>query len=600
MESGRQRSSLPQQRDRSRVAAGTAPRAATFSLLNLQESLGNQGLLGLLASGRLQPKLAVNQPGDVYEQEADRVAQQVISSSPASPVVQRKCACGGAAGAGGECEECRKKKEDLVQRKTEGDSAPATAPPVVHEVLGSAGQPLDPAARAFLEPHFGRSFKDVRIHTDERAAEAAGSVNALAFTVGRDVVFGAGRYEPGTREGQRLLAHELTHVVQQRGMTSGVMRQSGKHEGDEPIGEVEESLPHQCADDAALDAEYDEWIQYDPKKEAEEAELVNRINKEIFGPINQERNQIAADSFENFKAKKKAFPTGILESGASPERKKLFDTLSYDWLHSATAEDKERQQKIGVTKPVGDLSATGKIVPHAFGEHSPPGTIWDYRGTRAQAIGARSDATRNHGTAAMNAGTEDTAWWKDTAWLSSRGAEAKIPGSEFDTTIAADIEGQDDVSGYAEFRSKDQRILVPQIGFGSKPSVDKRQVMCHEAPVERPGKKRKRRGGPTGQHVTSFSLRDLFHGGRRFFDKGTKPVITGKGEVLGHRSGPGKHVAWDFNKLPDDPDKRGKIDATMRETADKIMAAKRKSYENLKQYYLMRAAFIAKYRAYLK
>jgi outer membrane protein OmpA-like peptidoglycan-associated protein len=202
MEHSRQKGRAPQQGSTSRAAAGPAPTASPFSLLDLQESLGNQGLLGLLASGRLQAKLAVNQPGDACEQEADRVAQEVVSGS-APPAVQRKAT---------------------------GESGPATAPPAVNEALGSSGQPLDPATRAFLEPRFGRNFEDVRVHTGERAAEAANSVGALAFTVGRDVVFGDGQYAPGTTEGRQLLSHELTHVVQQQGAATSLQRKEGDKE----------------------------------------------------------------------------------------------------------------------------------------------------------------------------------------------------------------------------------------------------------------------------------------------------------------------------------------------------------------------------------
>jgi hypothetical protein len=89
-------------------------------------------------------------------------------------------------------------------------------PSIVHEVLRSPGQPLDAAARAFFEPRFGHDFSQVRVHADGRAAESARAVNAFAYTVGRDVVFGAGQYGPHTHHGKRLLAHELTHVVQQQ------------------------------------------------------------------------------------------------------------------------------------------------------------------------------------------------------------------------------------------------------------------------------------------------------------------------------------------------------------------------------------------------
>ncbi|MFY9608511.1 MAG: DUF4157 domain-containing protein [Blastocatellia bacterium] len=89
------------------------------------------------------------------------------------------------------------------------------APPIVNDVLSSPGQPLDLATRAFFEPRFGHDFSRARIHTDSQAAESARSVNAMAFTVGWDVVLGAGQYAPETVAGKRLLAHELTHVVQQ-------------------------------------------------------------------------------------------------------------------------------------------------------------------------------------------------------------------------------------------------------------------------------------------------------------------------------------------------------------------------------------------------
>src|SRR5205823_1825863 len=92
----------------------------------------------------------------------------------------------------------------------------AAVPPIVHEVLRSPGEPLDRETRAFMEPRFGHDFSQVRVHTDDRALKSALAVNALAYTVGRDVVFAAERYRPGTVEGRRLLAHELTHTIQQR------------------------------------------------------------------------------------------------------------------------------------------------------------------------------------------------------------------------------------------------------------------------------------------------------------------------------------------------------------------------------------------------
>ncbi len=123
-------------------------------------------------------------------------------------ILQRKCASS-------ECPE-RSKKRLMLQRRSTSETEPSEVPPIVHEVLRSPGQPLDPVTRAYMEPRFGHDFSRVRVHTDAKAAESAQVVNALAYTVGHDVVFGTEQYAPGTAEGRELLAHELAHTVQQR------------------------------------------------------------------------------------------------------------------------------------------------------------------------------------------------------------------------------------------------------------------------------------------------------------------------------------------------------------------------------------------------
>lgn len=103
----------------------------------------------------------------------------------------------------------------LLQRAAVNEAPVQNVPSIVHEVLRSPGQPLDAETRTFFEPRFGHDFSQVRVHTDAKAATSAKSVNALAYTVGRDVVFGTGHYQPWTGEGRGLLAHELAHVAQQ-------------------------------------------------------------------------------------------------------------------------------------------------------------------------------------------------------------------------------------------------------------------------------------------------------------------------------------------------------------------------------------------------
>lgn len=164
---------------------------------------------------RLQTKLTVNTPGDKYEQEADRVAEQVMRMP--EPQLQRQCACGNST-THGECPECKKKKQDASGRLQRVSNSPVggmAAPPIVNDVLASPGQPLDTTSRTFFEPRFVRDFSQVRVHSDDKAMASAASVQARAYTLGSNIVFNRGEYSPSSSLGQQLLAHELTHVVQQ-------------------------------------------------------------------------------------------------------------------------------------------------------------------------------------------------------------------------------------------------------------------------------------------------------------------------------------------------------------------------------------------------
>lgn len=166
----------------------------------------------------LQPKLTVNQPNDQYEQEADRVADQVMRM--AAPLLQQP---GPPTAANAE----RLQTNPTVRPMSNVSSVGAAAPPIVHEVLHdqgtAAGHPLDAATRRFMEARFGHDFRQVRVHTDSKAGESAQAVNAHAYTVGNHIVFAAGKYTPTTAAGRHLLAHELTHVLQQKG-ESGLYR----------------------------------------------------------------------------------------------------------------------------------------------------------------------------------------------------------------------------------------------------------------------------------------------------------------------------------------------------------------------------------------
>jgi outer membrane protein OmpA-like peptidoglycan-associated protein len=138
-------------------------------------------------------------------------------------LLQRKCACGQHTVGGEQCGGCQKKKATLQQHQA-AMAGTTTIPPIVSEVLSSPGQPLDRKTRTFFEPRFGLDFSHVRVHSDARAADSASGVHAHAYTVGRDIVFGPGQYSAHADASRHLLAHELTHVVQQA--TSGVSSDS--------------------------------------------------------------------------------------------------------------------------------------------------------------------------------------------------------------------------------------------------------------------------------------------------------------------------------------------------------------------------------------
>jgi hypothetical protein len=172
----------------------------------------------------LPRKLAVGAADDAFEREADQIADRVMRmpepaaaiATAAAPRISRKCACGGDAGASGECAECQEKREGTLQRRAANGARSEAVPPIVHEVLRSPGTQLDQATRSFFEPRVGHDFSRVRVHADARAAASARAVDATAYTVGHHVVFKSGRYAPASDDGKRLLGHELVHVVQQR------------------------------------------------------------------------------------------------------------------------------------------------------------------------------------------------------------------------------------------------------------------------------------------------------------------------------------------------------------------------------------------------
>ena len=182
--------------------------------------------------------LSVSQPGDSAEVEAD-VAEQVLRmpgpaqaqatvlSKPAQ--LQRKCA----ACAPPPHPLIADEEEVSLQAKRATDEPAAVTTDVQTQINGlrqQGGQPLSPSLRTFFEPRFGQDFGAVRVHTSAGAAQSAQAVNAHAYTVGRDIVFAPGQYAPETTAGRRLLAHELTHVIQQQASNNFAAPAQGRHE----------------------------------------------------------------------------------------------------------------------------------------------------------------------------------------------------------------------------------------------------------------------------------------------------------------------------------------------------------------------------------
>ena len=214
----------------SRMRKTDHPRSVNPSvdrILFLQRTVGNQAVQRLMKSGALQAKLRIGQPGDKYEQEADRVAdevmrmpepemqrqveeeeEEILQTKPLvdqiTPLVQRQVE--------------EEDEEEMLQAKSREDATsevPNDLESHINAIKGG-GRPMAESERAYFEPRFGYDFSQVRVHTDAQAAESARGLNARAYTVGQDVVFGKGEYSHGTYERRRLMGHELTHVIQQQ------------------------------------------------------------------------------------------------------------------------------------------------------------------------------------------------------------------------------------------------------------------------------------------------------------------------------------------------------------------------------------------------
>jgi len=175
----------------------------------------------------IQRKPSIGAPDDAFEREADSVAEQVMRMAQPTPLstaplaLRRKCACDD-------------DRPTIRMRRLDGGSVPPTDTGIAERMADRSGMPLAQELRAWFEPRFGYDFGGVRVHVDAHAARAARSVQARAYTLGRDIVFGAGEYLPATHAGRQLIAHELAHVVQQRGGARTLHRRAANCPASEP------------------------------------------------------------------------------------------------------------------------------------------------------------------------------------------------------------------------------------------------------------------------------------------------------------------------------------------------------------------------------
>ena len=188
------------------------------NVLELHETLGNTNVQKLFETTGIQAKLHLSQANDPFEQEAQRVADELIFRENSQVQQQSPIAI---------------QRRSSSQSDSSNEITSATEASI--NALGGKGTSLSSEVRSFFEPKFGLDFSNVRVHTDASANSLAQSINARAFTKGNDIVFNSGEYAPNTTEGKKLLGHELTHVVQQNSANNVVYRDSpGRSSQEEP------------------------------------------------------------------------------------------------------------------------------------------------------------------------------------------------------------------------------------------------------------------------------------------------------------------------------------------------------------------------------
>lgn len=338
-----EKASNPETEPRHRRPAKQQPEYIPSGLSDPRQAAGNLAVQRMLRGRVLQAKLMVGSLHDSLEDEADQVAEKVVHSSVFS--VSKETRVPTTPGTNGSENALLRQKEASATSEQEIQ----VVPPVIKEVLsGDDGQALDGSTRSFMETRFGHDFSQVRVHTGKRAAESAQSVHALAYAVGRDIVFGEGQYAPQTSEGKRLLAHELTHVVQEQfhdttlSQDKSILRRQPA-----PNNQAAQAPQGDQAAQALID-EYTNWWGLNLQEEKLAQRLVSIAREGHYAFVTQvinklassDRDDVAQDMMESFAIKE------LIQIARNPEGaamlKLMADELGTGW----TTSDEENKAQL--------------------------------------------------------------------------------------------------------------------------------------------------------------------------------------------------------------------------------------------------------------
>lgn len=363
--------------------APAVPGRASAIGTGLQQRLGNRGTQAIAgqicaksSAGTAAPShattgasLSISQPGDILEREADHVADQVMrmAEAPSAPhvshaatdaTIQRRCA---------KCEE-EEDHTQLQRKEASANAAPfnASLSASINALTGK-GSALPSFARNFFEPRFGADFSQVRIHAGTEAGNIAQSINARAFTVGQNIAFAPGQYAPHSEEGQRLLAHELTHVLQQKGASTGTVQRDDEP-GVQPEEPATEAAPTFVPEGVVLELLY-LLEQEDPPGQEEEheeesgeelSERESRFQEDLdyattwVGHGASAERKILMLRSEDFRLQKAAYHDSVVNSFGSeeyPEEEYLAWLIETYDAPSNTEEDTLARFKANMLKP---------------------------------------------------------------------------------------------------------------------------------------------------------------------------------------------------------------------------------------------------------